>query len=62
MTRTTASATSAITSPLRSRARAAPAVDRCPASFSEMVTTLLAQVQQRRHAEEHAGDERDEQR
>ena len=39
MTRTTASATSSITSPLRSRARAAPAVDRCPASFSEMFTT-----------------------
>ena len=39
ITSTTASATSSITSPLRSRARAAPAVDRCPASFSEMLTT-----------------------
>ena len=39
MTRTTASATSLITSALRSRARPAPAVERCPASFSEMLTT-----------------------
>ena len=38
ITRTTASATSAATRPLRSRARVAPAVDRCPDSFNVMLT------------------------
>ena len=41
------------------RVRAPPAVERCPPSLSEIEHHLLAQVQQRRHAEGEARDDRD---
>ncbi len=44
ITRTTASATSALTSVLRMRARPLPAVERCPASFSVMLTACCRRL------------------
>ena len=53
-----------MTSALRNRARPAPAVERCPASLSEMFTIRSRRLQQRRHPEQqarHDGHEQGEQ-
>ena len=58
MTRTTASATSDITSPRRTQVRAAEAVDRCPASLSELLTTCSRRCRSGDRPKSDARDQR----